>query len=228
MDMQQCVEVIGELLKAKHLVAILDGWRKWIWVVRGTSALTASAYVPFPAEAETTTEDIGESINRLVQTDLADWPINGCHWNVVLCGVNATPHNALEVQRQVKPHFKKDQITVTTLGDVMRSAAKAQARDILIRQARRGQDITFTDLASEIHVIKFAPNDTAFFNLIGDVSRDEHESGFPLLSVLVVGKGSNEPGKGFYVLAKELGFPSDRANFRQVERQRVIDYWTNR
>jgi len=65
--------------------------------------------------------------------------------------------------------------------------------------------------------------------LLERVSREEHACGRGLLSVIVVHKyGDQEPGNGFYDLAKELGFDvSDRVAFWVSEFSRVTNYWRN-
>jgi hypothetical protein len=44
--------------------------------------------------------------------------------------------------------------------------------------------------------------------ILGEISRFEHNETRPLLSSLVVSKGENYQGDGFYKLAEELGFGS--------------------
>jgi hypothetical protein len=63
--------------------------------------------------------------------------------------------------------------------------------------------------------------------LLEQVSREEYASGRGLLSVIVVHKyGDQEPGNGFYSLARELGFNiSDREALWISEFNRVTDYW---
>lgn len=44
--------------------------------------------------------------------------------------------------------------------------------------------------------------------ILGDISEFEHRHGRPLISSLVISKGDNYQGDGFYKLAEYLGFGS--------------------
>jgi hypothetical protein len=64
--------------------------------------------------------------------------------------------------------------------------------------------------------------------LLGDISRAEHEQGRPLLSAVVVAKGENQqPGRGFFIMAREVGrrFDDDLSFFIE-ELNAVHGYWS--
>jgi hypothetical protein len=80
------------------------------------------------------------------------------------------------------------------------------------------------------------PNDNQyirnlFHDMLGNISRYEHNKGRPLLSVVVVKKGSYFPGDGFYTLAKdELKKQKpweDNDSFAINERKALFERWKN-
>lgn len=106
-------------------------------------------------------------------------------------------------------------------------AAQNQAREILIAKARAKGFITYSDLAAQITAIEFAYDDERFFALLGTLASEEEAAGRGLLSVLVIHKqGDQQPGKGFYRLAKYWGrrIP-DPTQFWVEEFKRVWAYW---
>jgi len=106
-------------------------------------------------------------------------------------------------------------------------AAQDQARELLIAKARAKGFITYSDLAAQITAIEFAYDDERFFALLGTLASEEEAAGRGLLSVLVIHKqGDQQPGKGFYRLAKYWGrrIP-DPTQFWVEEFKRVWAYW---
>jgi len=65
--------------------------------------------------------------------------------------------------------------------------------------------------------------------ILDDINHYEHRFGRPMLSAVVVHKDSLKPGKGFFVLAQELGLflGSDEDKFYIQELRRVHDYWAS-
>ena len=106
-------------------------------------------------------------------------------------------------------------------------AARDEVREILIRTAGAGTDLTYTDLCRQISAIRIEPHDYALPHLLGEVLREEHEAGRPLLTVLVVYKdGDKMPGPGFFALAEELGYDcSDRLRFWIEHLNLVHAFW---
>ena len=81
-----------------------------------------------------------------------------------------------------------------------------EAREILVGIARQRGMITYGELASRMTTIPVEPHDMVLWSIIGDVSHNEEKAGRGLLSVVVVHKhGDQEPGHGFYELAKCYG-----------------------
>ena len=86
------------------------------------------------------------------------------------------------------------------------SKARTQAKQHLIGVAKKTALITYGELAKKIRAIRFNPRQTAFHELLREISEAEHNAGRGMLTALVVNKGEGEPGDGFYELAEELGF----------------------
>jgi len=64
--------------------------------------------------------------------------------------------------------------------------------------------------------------------MLGEISRFEHEHGRPLLSAVVVLQESGEPGAGFFTLARELGLqpPGEEDYlFYARELKKVFEQW---
>ncbi len=67
---------------------------------------------------------------------------------------------------------------------------------------------------------------------LGEMARDEHEMGRPLLPVVVVSQARGEggvqmPGQGFFTVARELGVfvGGSELDFFRSELARVYQYW---
>ena len=101
-------------------------------------------------------------------------------------------------------------------------AAKAETRAVLIRCAQTRELIAYSDVVPQVASIHFTPDATAFHELLGEISRDEVAAGRGMLSVVVVHKDDTFPGKGFFTLAKQLGFNvADQERFWIAEVTRV-------
>jgi len=108
------------------------------------------------------------------------------------------------------------------------AAIKKEAHGILVGIASNRGMITYSDLCSRMDEEKFEPYDMRLWEVLGDISRDEHAEGRPLLSVLVVHKhGDQEAGHGFTNLAKELGRNGrDKTALFVEEMKRVHYHWS--
>lgn len=85
-------------------------------------------------------------------------------------------------------------------------AAKAQARDVMIRRARVRGMIPYSDLVREVTAIRMEPHDPRLFHFLGEIASEEDEAGRGMLTVVVVHKaGDMQPGPGFFELANHLG-----------------------
>lgn len=86
------------------------------------------------------------------------------------------------------------------------SAAKKEAREIMIERARVRGQIAYSDLVGRIQAIRLEPHDFRLFSLLGEISTAEDAAGRGMLSAIVVHKdGDMQPGPGFFELANELG-----------------------
>ena len=112
---------------------------------------------------------------------------------------------------------------------------KGVIRNILIDCAKRNGFISYSDLVTKIKAIMptdLHARDNRLFNLLGEISREEHKTDppRPMLSAVVIGKNDNLPGRGFFTLAGELGKyhgtnEVDRQHFWNEEVARVHDWW---
>ncbi len=106
--------------------------------------------------------------------------------------------------------------------------AKEEARKILADRARLKKTIPYSELVSQIHAITIEAHDLRLFTMLAEISTAEDKIKQPLLSAVVVHKdGDQEPGKGFYELARSLGkVVIDDHIFWIEELNRVFDYWS--
>jgi len=107
------------------------------------------------------------------------------------------------------------------------SAAKEEARQVLIERAKVRGMIPYSELVRHIRSIIFEPHDIRFFHLLGEISREEDEAGRGMMSALVVHKkGDMQPGPGFFELAEELGKDtSDILRCWMAELKKVHSSW---
>src|SRR6266550_5302135 len=88
----------------------------------------------------------------------------------------------------------------------MWNKAKQEARDVLVDSARRKKLITYGELLEQIEAIKFQdPHDTIFHRMLGQLSWEEDAGNRGMITAIVVHKGDQTPGDGFWRLADELG-----------------------
>ncbi len=105
--------------------------------------------------------------------------------------------------------------------------AKDEMRQILIRRAKAGEPIAYSELVAQIGALSMEPDSYALAAMLGEISTDEDDAGRGMLSVLVVHKdGDMRPGSGFFELATELRHDtSNREKFWIDEFKRVCAYW---
>ena len=93
----------------------------------------------------------------------------------------------------------------------------------LIEVARRRSTIMYGEAAKRVGMtaIGIGPH------VLDPINEYEHARGRPLLSAVVVGKGSRRPGGGFYALASRLGLyrGGDDEEYWQQEIQAVYNTW---
>ena len=109
------------------------------------------------------------------------------------------------------------------------SAAKKEARHVMVDVARRRSVISYSDLVREIRSCVLEPHDPCLDHLLGQVAEAEDEAGRGLLTVVVVHKtGDKIPGPGFFKMAQSRGRDtSDPVEFWISELQRVHDVWSS-
>ena len=104
--------------------------------------------------------------------------------------------------------------------------AREEARQILIQCAKDDRTITYRELVAEIRTIRLTPRSRELGEILNQISSAEHAAGRGILSAVVVSKSRGIPGSGFFKLAEELGEQfSDKREFWNKERNRVVDYW---
>lgn len=85
-----------------------------------------------------------------------------------------------------------------------------RVRSYLIEKARKKQTCFYQELSDACKLGLFmsdSPHDRAEIGrILGEVSENEHENDRPLISSLVISKGENYQGDGFYKLAEALGY----------------------
>ena len=113
--------------------------------------------------------------------------------------------------------------------DTQYDNVKNEIRDILISKAKLKQMITYTQLINELNSVPLEPHNPILFKLLGDISTEEVKNNRPMISVIVVHKsGDQQPGIGFFELAKLLGRDtSDILECWVKEFKKVFEYWSN-
>ena len=98
----------------------------------------------------------------------------------------------------------------------------------MVGVARNRQMITYSDMAGQMTAIAVEAHDQVLWDIIGDVARDEQQTGHGLLSAVVVHKhGDMEPGKGFFELAKFYNRNlADRTKCWVEELKTLYEYWS--
>jgi hypothetical protein len=86
------------------------------------------------------------------------------------------------------------------------NSAKNEIRGVLVKRARTGTTISYSELANGIGSLLLEARDQRLFQLLGEISTEESSAGRGMLSVIVVHKtGDMKPGPGFFELAEQLG-----------------------
>ena len=171
----------------------------------------ASAYLWMAAEADTHPADPALPIVLLILFGLPAVVILA----IVFLGSGSKP------QSTDQPPVEETDILVNT--------GMESIYEELLRVAKRKGIVYYSDIAPlaeldmnlDDHRIRIA-------QILDGISTSEHEAGRPLLSAVVIGKGTNRPGKGFFELARRVGLhgSSDDRKYWLQERQRVHDYWS--
>ncbi len=105
-----------------------------------------------------------------------------------------------------------------------------EMRLILIRKAKIGRTLSYSELTKQITTIEMQPESFALAAMLGELSEDEDARGRGMLSVIVVHKtGDTKPGPGFFKLAEQLGRDiSDDDKCWVEESNNVYNCWSER
>jgi len=105
--------------------------------------------------------------------------------------------------------------------------AKDEARTILIGVARDQRTIAYSDLCRQIRAIALDPHSYAMRAFLGEISTAEHFRNRGLLSAVVTYKhGDQQPGPGFFELARSLGYKvHDETEFWIEQVRTVYQTW---
>ena len=109
-----------------------------------------------------------------------------------------------------------------------------EVRLFLIELARKKKTITYQDLSDSCN-LKLIMRDSEFARaemgrILGDISTFEFNNKRPLISSLVLSKGDNYQGDGFYKLAETLGFGNwkklkNDISFEVGQMNACYDFW---
>ena len=100
----------------------------------------------------------------------------------------------------------------------------------LIEVAQMRRTTSYTDVAALLHLDAEIPGDRMEIGrILDEISCNENAQGRPLISAVVVLPEIGYPGKGFFLLARELGLNlyCDERSFFAYELKRVHDYWSS-
>lgn len=99
----------------------------------------------------------------------------------------------------------------------------------LVAAAREGRTVSYTDAGAVIGLSMRNPNHRRLLGQhLGAISEQEALHGRPMLSAIVVHKGSKRLGSGFYQLGEELRLKSvgeDEDDFAERELRLTFAYW---
>lgn len=104
-------------------------------------------------------------------------------------------------------------------------------RDYLVAAAHAEKTVTYREIAQFLRLNSEDPDDRMLMSRsLDDISCNENAKGRPLLSAIVVLPEIGYPGKGFFLLARELGLNlyCDERSFYSHELKRVHDFWSKR
>ena len=98
-----------------------------------------------------------------------------------------------------------------------------------LKAVARAQGVTaYADIAPLAGLDMGNPNDrNRIAKILGEISRQEHAQGHPMLSAVVTQRNNKIPRQGFFTLARELGLHRENNDlmFFLNELRRVHDFW---
>jgi hypothetical protein len=93
------------------------------------------------------------------------------------------------------------------LSDEQWGAAKAEVREAILEAAYERRMTWYGEVADKVSAVPLDPYSALMNHLLGAVFEDERDAGRPALTSIVTHKyGDKEPGKGFYDMARSLGY----------------------
>ena len=99
----------------------------------------------------------------------------------------------------------------------------------LRRVAISGSTTYYSDISHLAGLDMGSPYDRKLIaNILDSISTSEHDARRPLLSAVVILKGENIPGQGFFELSRRLGLyrANDDLHYWLQEVRRVHDHWS--
>ncbi len=101
----------------------------------------------------------------------------------------------------------------------------------LIDVAKAGKTTTYETIADMLELNADDPEDrNEIGRILSEISCQENIAGRPMLSAVVIIPDIGYPGKGFFLLARDIGAMSssiDDRSFFAAELKRVHQYWMN-
>lgn len=110
-------------------------------------------------------------------------------------------------------------------------AAKAEGKVFLAECARAKKMVSYIDFMHRISSVSFeTPHDARLPQFLAEISTEEAKAGRGMMTALVVRKsGDRRPGRGFFELARRLGYDvSDPEKFWIEQVNRVFASWEER
>lgn len=145
-------------------------------------------------------------------------------------------HRGVEAETTAEPDAGAEVEEVSTFYGYSQDTWEELVRaglDELREVARRRTLTSYSDLAGALvdrTGLEIRAHDHAFPHLLGQIATREVEDGGPLLSALCIYKGGNEPGEGFYAIARHHGrvpaWPLNRAQKEKVWVEEVSEAYT--
>ena len=104
-----------------------------------------------------------------------------------------------------------------------RQKLKDEIKEIMVNQARTKTTIYYGELCRKIKSFTLSPDDPLLHTILGEISAESVKAGNGMLSVFAVRKDTDMPGRGFFSLAKDLGFKINKKE-RFVKEQIELVY----
>lgn len=107
---------------------------------------------------------------------------------------------------------------------------KETLHQMLVDCAKRRGQVTYSELTDKLRTKGTHLSFAQLYELLCEISTDEYQQGRGMLSAIVVTKnGDQQPGDGFYKLAKDLGIKSKNELECWIDQmKKVHDVWTKK